>query len=135
MEYYYFHNCIYESVWTDNHLRWSDRIPTFDVLHKYNSDYRVIIVGDATMSPYEITSAGGSIEHYNDESGLAWLKRIKDKYPYTVWLNPTHERYWNGIQSLEMIRQFFDERMFPLTIDGLTRAMKMLKGKKLRKVG
>jgi len=135
MEYYYFHNCIYESLWVDNSMRWSDRIPTFDVLHKYNSDYRVIIVGDATMSPYEITSAGGSVEHYNDESGAAWLQRFKEKFPYTVWLNPTHERYWDGVYSLNMIKEFFDDRMYPLTIQGLTEAMKALRGKKLRRTG
>jgi uncharacterized protein with von Willebrand factor type A (vWA) domain len=135
MEYYYFHNCIYESLWTDNSLRWSDRIPTFDVLHKYNSDYRVIIVGDATMSPYELTSSGGSIEHYNDESGLSWLQRLKNKYPYIVWLNPTQERYWDGVQSLSLLREFFDDRMFPLTIEGMTQAMKMLRGKKMRRTG
>ncbi|MCP4120498.1 MAG: VWA domain-containing protein [Bacteroidetes bacterium] len=135
MEYYYFHNCIYESLWVDNSMRWSDRIPTFDVLHKYNSDYRVIIVGDATMSPYEITSAGGSVEHYNDESGAAWLQRFKEKFPYTVWLNPTHERYWDGVYSLNMIKEFFDDRMYPLTIQGLTEAMKTLRGKKLRRTG
>ena len=135
MEYYYFHNCIYESVWRDNSLRWSDRIPTFDVLHKYNSDYRVIIVGDATMSPYEITSTGGSVEHYNDESGLNWLQRFKDKYPYTIWINPTQERYWEGVYSLNLIKDFFEDRMFPLTIDGLTKAMKALRGKKLRRTG
>jgi uncharacterized protein with von Willebrand factor type A (vWA) domain len=133
MEYYYFHNCVYESVWTDNAMRWNDRIPTFDVLHKYNSDYRVIFVGDATMSPYEITSPGGSVEHYNDESGLIWLQRFKEKYPYTIWINPTQERYWDGVYSLKIIKEFFDERMFPLTIDGLTNAMKSLRGKKLRR--
>lgn len=135
MEYYYFHNCIYESVWKDNALRWSDRIPTFDVLHTYNSDYRVIIVGDATMSPYEITSAGGSVEHYNDEAGIAWLNRFKEKFPYIVWLNPTHEKYWDGIYSVNLLREFFEDRMYPLTIEGLTNAMKTLRGKKLRRAG
>ena len=85
------------------------------------------------MSPYEITSAGGSVEHYNDESGASWLMRIKEKFPYTVWLNPTHERYWDGVYSLNMIKEFFDDRMYPLTIHGLTDAMKALRGKKLRR--
>lgn len=133
MEFFYFHNCIYESVWKDNAMRWNDRIPTFDVLHKYNSDYRVIIVGDATMSPYEITSPGGSVEHYNDEAGIVWLQRFKEKYPYTIWLNPTREEYWDGVYSLKYIKEFMEDRMFPLTIDGLTRAMKALRGKKLRR--
>lgn len=135
LEYYYFHNCVYESLWKDNALRYSERIPTFDILHKYNGDYRVIFVGDASMSPYELTSPGGSVEHYNDESGLAWLQRFKEKYPYTVWLNPTNERYWDGVHSLQMLRDFFDGRMFPLTIQGLTDAMKTLRGKKLRRAG
>ncbi len=133
LEYFYFHNCIYESVWRDNSLRWSDRIPTFDILHKYNSDYRVVIVGDATMSPYEITAKGGSVEHYNDEAGITWLQRIKDKYPYTVWINPTLEQYWDGVYSLEMVKEFFNDRMFPMTLDGLNNAMKTLKGKKTPK--
>ncbi|MEZ5004488.1 MAG: VWA domain-containing protein [Chitinophagales bacterium] len=135
MEFFYFHNCIYESVWKDNAMRWNDRIPTFDVLHKYNSDYRVIIVGDATMSPYEITSPGGSVEHYNDEAGVIWLQRIKEKYPFTIWLNPTREEYWDGVYSLKYLKEFFQDRMFPLTIEGLTRAMKALRGKKLRRAG
>lgn len=132
LEYYYFHNCIYESLWKDNQLRWSDRIPTFEVLHKYNNDYRVIIVGDATMSPHEIISAGGSVEHYNDESGATWLQRIKDHFPYLVWLNPTNEYYWKNIYSLNWLKDFFGGNMFPMTLDGLSNAMKTLKGKKLR---
>ena len=132
LEYYYFHNCIYESVWKDNQLRWSDRIPTFEILHKYNSDYRVIIVGDATMSPHEITSSGGSVEHYNDESGATWLQRFKDHFPYIIWLNPTNEYYWKSIYSLNWLKEFFGGNMFPMTLDGLANAMKTLKGKKLR---
>ncbi|MBX7227533.1 MAG: hypothetical protein K1X55_15970 [Chitinophagales bacterium] len=132
LEYYYFHNCIYESLWKDNQLRWSDRIPTFEVLHKYNNDYRVIIVGDATMSPHEIISAGGSVEHYNDESGATWLQRIKDHFPYLVWLNPTNEYYWKNIYSLNWLKDFFGGNMFPMTLDGLSNAMNTLKGKKLR---
>lgn len=132
LEYFYFHNCIYESVWKDNRLRHSDRIPTFDIIHKYNSDYRVIILGDATMSPHEILSAGGSVEHFNDESGAAWLQRIKDHFPYTIWLNPTGEYYWDSIYSLNWLKEFFGGNMFPMTLDGLSKAMKTLKGKKTR---
>lgn len=132
LEFYYFHNCIYESVWKNNELRWDEKIPTLDVLHKYNSDYKVIIVGDATMSPYELTHVGGSIEHHNDESGISWLSKIKEHFPYVIWLNPTTEAYWDGTRSIDMIRKIFPDRMFPTTIDGLTRAMKALKGKKLK---
>lgn len=132
LEFYYFHNCIYESVWKNNALRWDEKIPTMDVLHKYNSDYKAIIVGDATMAPYELTHVGGSIEHHNDESGLAWLRRIKEQYPYVVWLNPSNEAYWQGTRSIEMIQNVFKDRMFPTTLDGITKAMKELKGKKLR---
>lgn len=132
LEFYYFHNCIYESVWKNNMLRWNEKIPTFDIFHKFNNDYRVIIVGDATMSPYEITHTGGSVEHYNDESGLVWLQRIKEKYPYTVWLNPTNEYYWQGISSLKIIQDIFPERMFPMTLEGLAASMKVLRGKKLK---
>ena len=133
LEYFYFHNCIYESVWKDNKLRWNERIPTFDIIHKYNSDYRIIIVGDATMSPYELTAAGGSVEHYNDEPGLTWLQRIKDKYPYIIWINPTNEHYWEGVYSLKMLKELFDDRMYPMTLEGLTKGMKMLKGKKIKR--
>lgn len=132
LEFFYFHNCIYESVWKDNRLRHGDTIPTFDIIHKYNSDYRVIILGDATMSPHEILSAGGSIEHYNDESGAVWLQRIKEHFPYTIWLNPTVEYYWDSVYSLKWLKDFFGGNMFPMTLDGLSNAMKTLKGKKLR---
>lgn len=132
LEFFYFHNCIYESVWKNNMLRWNEKTPTFEVIHKFNSDYRVIIVGDATMSPYELSHAGGSVEHYNDESGIVWLQRLKDKFPYLVWLNPTNEYYWKGISSLHMIQEIFPERMFSLTLEGLTSAMKLLRGKKLK---
>ncbi len=132
LEFYYFHNCIYESVWKNNALRWNEKIPTIDLLHKYNGDYKVIIVGDATMSPYELTHVGGSIEHHNDESGLSWLTKIKTHFPYTVWINPSAETFWEGTRSIEMIQQIFPERMFPMTLDGLSKAMKELRGKKLR---
>lgn len=130
LEYYYFHNCIYESVWKSNALRWDEKIPTLDILHKLNSDHRIIIVGDATMSPYEITTVGGSIEHYNDESGATWIKRLTDKYPYLVWINPTIKDYWEGTYSLEIIQELVNNRMYPMTLDGLTEAMQVLRGKK-----
>jgi uncharacterized protein len=131
LEHFYFHNCIYESVWKDNLRRHSERTPTLEVLHKFNRDYRVIFIGDAMMSPYEIVSRGGSIEHDNDESGYAWLMRFKEHFPHMVWLNPNAERGWNYFESTKIIREVFDNKMFPLTIDGLTKAMKALKNPKL----
>ena len=131
LEFFYFHNCIYETIWKDNERR-HDRIPTFEILHRFNRDYKVIIVGDATMSPYEIVSKGGSVEHYNDETGLAWLQRIKEHFDSVVWLNPSAERGWNYFESINIIREVFDHRMFPLTVEGLTKAMKALKNGKLQ---
>jgi uncharacterized protein with von Willebrand factor type A (vWA) domain len=131
LEFFYFHNCIYETMWKDNERR-HDRIPTFEILHRFNCDYKVIIVGDATMSPYEIVSKGGSVEHYNDETGLAWLQRIKEHFDSVVWLNPSAERGWNYFESINIIREVFDHRMFPLTVEGLTKAMKALKNGKLQ---
>ncbi|MFM2283950.1 MAG: hypothetical protein RL222_1454 [Bacteroidota bacterium] len=130
LEFFYFHNCVYESLWKDNILRYNDRIPTFDVLHKFNQDYRVIFVGDATMSPYELTALGGSVEHYNDESGITWLQRFIHKFPHAVWLNPSNEYYWDGTPTVKMIKEIFKDRMYPMTLEGLTKAMKSLKGKK-----
>lgn len=131
LEFFYFHNCIYETMWKDNERR-HDRIPTFEILHRFNRDYKVIIVGDATMSPYEIVSKGGSVEHYNDEAGLVWLQRIKEHFDSVVWLNPSAERGWNYFESINIIREVFDYRMFPLTVEGLTKAMKALKNGKLQ---
>lgn len=130
LEFYYFHNCIYESVWKNNELRHQDRIPTFEILHKYNADYRVIFVGDATMSPYEITAQGGSVEHYNDESGAVWLSRLVEKYKNIVWLNPSNEYYWDSVPSIQIVKQIFKDRMYSLTLDGLATAMKTLKKNK-----
>jgi uncharacterized protein len=129
LEFFYFHNCIYESVWKDNNRRWEERFSTWDILNKYNSDYKVIIVGDATMAPYEITSPNGSVEHNNPESGITWLTRLKNHFPYIVWLNPTITQYWGFTNSIQILNDFMQKRMFPLTIDGLTRAMKALKDK------
>lgn len=124
---YYFHNCIYENLWKDNARRWDNNISTFDVLHKYNSDYKVIFVGDAAMSPYEITMQHGSVEHYNQESGATWLNRFKEKFPNLVWLNPIREDLWNYTHSIKMIKGFTGNKMFPLTIGGITDAIKALK--------
>lgn len=130
LEYYYFHNCIYEAVWKNNERRWQEALPTFDVLNKYNGDYRVIMVGDASMSPYELLYVNGSVEHNNGEPGFAWLERIKNKYPMMVWLNPVPENEWRETQTIGMIRNFTGDRMFPLTIGGITRAVKALQDSK-----
>lgn len=130
LEYFYFHNCLYEYVWKDNRRRHEERILTTDILHKYNKDYKIIFVGDASMAPYELTHAGGSVEHTNAEAGITWLKRIKDQFPYMVWLNPTLPDYWNYTHSIKLINEFTENRMFPLTINGLTQAMKALKDTK-----
>ena len=126
MEYFYFHNCIYESVWKDNRRRHTERTATLDVLHTYPNDYKVIIVGDAAMSPFELTHAGGSVEHWNEEPGIAWLQRIAATFPRTVWINPAPERYWSYSPSRELIARIFEGRMFPLTLEGLDRAMRDL---------
>ena len=126
LEHYYFHNCLYESVWKDNNRRFNERIPTMDLLHKYGSDYKVIFVGDASMSPYEIAVAGGSVEHFNQEPGQVWLKRVTNNWNKTVWLNPVPKKYWGYTQSISMINQLMEKRMYPLTIEGLDAAMKEL---------
>jgi len=127
LEYYYFHNCPYEGLWKDNRRRRADVIPTWDVLHKYPSDYKVIVVGDATMSPYEITYAGGSVEHWNEEAGGLWLQRFVDTYPNLVWLNPVKEGAWDYTASIQLIRDLIGpQRMFELTLAGLDEAMKEL---------
>ena len=126
LEFFYFHNCLYERVWKDNRRRDAETIPTFDVLNKYPHDYKVIFVGDATMSPYEITYPGGSVEHWNEEAGAVWMNRVTDLYTSAVWLNPTPERYWEHTASAQVMKQLMGERMFPLTIEGLDRAMREL---------
>jgi len=126
LEHYYFHNCLYESVWKDNNRRFNERIPTMDLIHKYGPDYKVIFVGDASMSPYEIAVAGGSVEHFNQEPGQVWLKRVTNNWKKTVWLNPVPEKYWGYTQSISMINQLMEKRMYPLTIEGLDAAMKEL---------
>ena len=126
LEYFYFHNFVYEYVWRDNRRRHRECIPTWDVMHTYASDYKLIVVGDATMSPYEIAFPGGSVEHWNEESGQIWLDRLLTAYPSAVWLNPVAERRWPHTQSLQMTRQLMGGRMFPLTVDGLDRGMREL---------
>jgi uncharacterized protein with von Willebrand factor type A (vWA) domain len=123
LETYYFHNCLYEFVWRENARRWTERTPTWDVLHTYPSDYKVIFVGDAAMSPYEVLMAGGSVEHMNPEPGKLWLQRVLDTYEHCVWLNPVGADNWSWTQSTEIIRAQFGDRMYPLTLDGLDRAM------------
>ena len=127
LESFYFHNCIYEHVWQDNIRRMRETTPTWDILHKFPSDYRAIFVGDAAMSPYEIAMKGGSIEHWNEEAGAIWLQRFCSVYPHLIWINPTAQQYWKHSQSTQMIQEIIgEERMFPLTLNGIERAMKKL---------
>ena len=126
LEYFYFHNCLYESVWRDNHRRHVDRTKTWDVLHTYPSDYKVIFIGDASMSPYEISMAGGSVEHMNEEPGALWMRRVAQVYAHCVWLNPVPEDNWGWTPSIKMMRDLLDGRMYGLTLDGLDRAMREL---------
>ena len=126
LEYFYFHNCLYDYVWKDNRRRHSERTRTFDILHKYGHDYKLVFVGDATMSPYEILQPGGSIEYSNDEAGAVWLKRMLEVYPRAVWLNPEPEEIWPYRQSIGILREIMGGRMYPTTIEGLERAMRAL---------
>jgi uncharacterized protein with von Willebrand factor type A (vWA) domain len=126
LEYFYFHNFLYERVWRDNRRRSTERMATWDVLHTYPHDYKVIVVGDATMSPYEITYPGGSVEHSNEEAGATWLQRLLTVYPNAVWLNPQPEAVWEFHESIRITRQLMGERMFPLTLEGLDRGMRLL---------
>jgi uncharacterized protein with von Willebrand factor type A (vWA) domain len=126
MDFFYFHNCLYERVWTDNRRRQQESLSTFDLLHKYGRDYKIIFVGDATMSPYEVTAPGGSVEHWNPEAGAVWLDRVTRTYERVVWLNPVDARHWDYSPSVGLIRQLLDERMYPLTLEGLDRAMREL---------
>jgi uncharacterized protein with von Willebrand factor type A (vWA) domain len=126
LEYFYFHNCLYERVWRENRRRWQETTATWDVLHTYAHDYKVIFVGDASMSPYEITVAGGSVEHMNPEPGELWMRRVVNTYPHAVWLNPVPERDWNYTASIRMLRTLMEGRMYPLTLEGLDSAMREL---------
>ncbi|MBT0957102.1 VWA domain-containing protein [Alphaproteobacteria bacterium KMM 3653] len=126
LEYYYFHNCLYEGVWRDNARRWTEQIPTWEVLNKYGPDYKCIFVGDASMSPYEVAYPGGANEHWNAEAGETWLRRACAQWPQHLWLNPLNERHWQYTQSVGMIREIFADQMVPMTLDGITRGMKVL---------
>ena len=126
MEYFYFHNFIYESVWKNNIRRMNETLSTWDILHKYTPDYKVIFVGDATMAPYEITHPGGSIEHWNEEAGATWFQRVSEHFRKVVWLNPLPESYWGSSGSLGITKQLVNNHMYPLTIEGLESAMKHL---------
>ena len=127
MEYFYFHNCLYDYVWKDNRRRWTEKIPTWDVMHKYPHDYKVIFVGDASMSPYEITVPGGSVEYFNEEPGALWIKRLTDIYESVVWLNPVRRDSWDYVPSTQLIRSLIGDRMFPLSVSGIESAMAELK--------
>ncbi len=127
LEYFYFHNCVYDHVWRDNRRRRNERIATFDILHKYGPDWRLVCVGDAAMSPYELVQPGGSVEYINDEPGIAWLKRLFDTYRHTIWLNPESERAWTYTRSTQMVLEALGPRMFPLTLDGLQRGIAALR--------
>ncbi len=126
LEHFYFHNCLYESVWKDNRRRFNERTATLDLLHKYAQDYKVIFVGDASMSPYEIAVPGGSVEHMNTEAGKTWMQRVTDTWPSLVWLNPVPQDYWPYTQSIGMVQQLVQQRMFPMTLEGLDAAMRHL---------
>lgn len=126
LEFFYFHNCLYEGVWKDNRRRHAEKIDTWEVLNKYPGDWRAIFVGDATMSPYEITMPGGSVEHWNEEAGAVWVKRATQQWDKVAWLNPSPERYWGYSASVGLIRELVDERMYPLTLEGLEKAMRAL---------
>ncbi len=129
MEFFYFHNCPYEGLWKDNKRRFAERTPTLDVLHKFPHDYKIVYVGDAAMSPYEITHPGGSVEHFNEESGAVWLHLMTNTYPSSVWLNPVPEKQWGYSQSTKIIKELMNDRMYPLTLGGLDDAMRELSRK------
>jgi uncharacterized protein with von Willebrand factor type A (vWA) domain len=126
LEYYYFHNFVYDTVWRDNRRRHAQRIPTLEVIRTYTADYRLVFVGDATMAPYEISQPGGSIEHWNDEPGSAWLGRLRRAYPRHVWLNPEPQDRWGYVPSIGLARELLEGRMFPLTLGGIDQAMRAL---------
>jgi uncharacterized protein with von Willebrand factor type A (vWA) domain len=126
LEHFYFHNCLYEGVWKDNRRRWDAQTPTWDVLRRYGPDWKCIFVGDASMSPYEILHPGGANEHWNQESGQAWLERVCAQWPSHLWINPTPERFWDHSHSIRLIRALMGERMVPMTLDGIARGTKEL---------
>ena len=126
LEYFYFHNCLYEGVWRDNRRRWEAQTPTAEILRTYGPDWKCIFVGDATMSPYEVLHPGGANEHWNPESGQVWLERARAQWPGNLWINPTPERFWDHTQSIRLIREIFENRMVPMTLEGLSRGIRDL---------
>ena len=126
LEFYYFHNCVYDFMWKNNRRRFAEKFPTWDIIRKYNKDYKLIFVGDATMSPYEILQPGGSVEYNNEEPGAEWLQRLTHAFPKFVWINPEPQGVWQYRQSIAIIQQLMGQRMFPLTLKGLEDAMRML---------
>ncbi|MDU8926482.1 VWA domain-containing protein [Alisedimentitalea sp. MJ-SS2] len=126
LEYYYFHNCLYEGVWRDNRRRWDEQIPTWDVLHTYGPDYKCIFVGDASMSPYEIAYPGGANEHWNAEPGQLWLQRAREQWPSHMWINPVPEKHWGYTHSIGMVKEIFEDRMVPMTLKGIEEGMREL---------
>ena len=126
LEYFYFHNCLYDTVWKDSRRRHVEQIDVMEILRTYDATHKIVLVGDASMSPYEIEKEGGSVERWNDEPGETWLRRLLDTHPRAVWLNPVPEKYWGGTTSIGMIRRLMEDRMFPLTLDGIDRGMREL---------
>ena len=126
LEFYYFHNCVYEHVWQHNSRRFTEKTPTKELINKYGRDYKLIFVGDATMGPYEIAYPGGSVEHWNEEPGSVWMQRLLGHYQHAVWLNPQPQQHWHYYASIDMMNELMGQRMFPLTLDGLTTAMSRL---------
>ena len=127
LEYFYFHNCVYERLWRSNARRHAERFSTWDVLRKYGRDWKVIFVGDASMAPYEVTHVGGSVEHRNEEAGATWLRRLVDTYPSSAWLNPERPADWGYIPSIGLVRELLQDRMYPLSVEGLERAVQALR--------
>jgi len=126
LEFYYFHNCVYDFMWKNNRRRFSEKFATWDLIRKYNKDYKLIFVGDATMSPYEILQPGGSVEYNNEEPGAEWLQRLTNAFPRFAWINPEPQGVWEYRQSIGIMRQLMNQRMFPLTLTGLEGAMRLL---------
>jgi hypothetical protein len=126
LEYFYFHNFIYETVWKDNNRRHNERVETIELIQKYSSDYKIIFVGDASMAPYEISNAGGSIEHWNEEAGSAWMRKLFNNYERLIWLNPIPEDHWDYSASIDLSRSLIEGQMYPLTLKGLEDGMSFL---------
>jgi uncharacterized protein with von Willebrand factor type A (vWA) domain len=126
LEFYYFHNCVYDFMWKNNHRRYTEKIPTWDIIRKYNKDYKLIFVGDATMSPYEILQPGGSVEYNNDEPGAEWVGRLTNAFPSFAWINPEPPGVWSYRQSVSIMQQLMGGRMFPMSLQGLESAMRLL---------